>query len=106
VITQIVETQDKARFFTLSRTVERAGGAGAESSDLAIGLGCELKYASRLVYARGLDLSDPAVTEIGPTCRLCERQDCRERAAPPLTRTLVVDELSRSVSPFPFDTHE
>jgi predicted transcriptional regulator len=105
VITQIVETQDKARFFTLSRTVERAGGLGAETSDLAIGLGCELKYASRLVYARGLDLSDPAVTEIGPTCRLCERQDCRERAAPPVTRTLVVDELSRSVSPFPFETH-
>ena len=40
-----------------------------------------------------------AVTEIGPTCRLCERDHCRERAAPPVTRTLVVDELSRSVSP-------
>jgi XRE family transcriptional regulator, fatty acid utilization regulator len=86
--------------------VERSGRLGAESADLAIGLGCELKYAGRLVYARGLDLENPAVTEIGPTCRLCERRDCRERAAPPVTRTLVVDELSRSVSPFPFASHD
>jgi hypothetical protein len=106
VVTQIVETPDRTRFFTLSRTVERSGGLGAERSDLAIGLGCELKYAGRLAYARGLDLDNPVVTEIGPTCRLCERQDCRERAAPPVTRTLVVDELSRSVSPFPFAAHD
>ena len=105
VIAQIVETPDRTRFFTLSRTVERSGGLGAETADLAIGLGCELRYAGRLVYARGLDLSNPAVTEIGPTCRLCERDHCRERAAPPVTRTLVVDELSRAVSPFPFATH-
>jgi predicted transcriptional regulator/DNA-binding XRE family transcriptional regulator len=105
VRTQIVETPDKTRFFTLSRTVERWGGGGRESADLALGLGCELKYAQRLVYAKGLDLAEPAVTEIGPTCRLCERLDCRERAAPPVTRTLVVDETSRSVSPFPFEVH-
>lgn len=105
VMTQIVETPDLARFFTLSRTVERAGGAGLEASDLAIGLGCELKYAAKLVYARGLDLNAPAITEIGPTCRLCERKDCRERAAPPIARTLMVDEFSRSVSAFPFASH-
>ncbi len=102
ILVQIVETPDKTRFFTLSRTVDRSGGPGPEGADLAVGMGCELKYASRLAYAHGLDLNDPAVTEIGPTCRLCERPDCRERAAPPVTRTLVVDDLSRSVSPFPF----
>jgi predicted transcriptional regulator len=107
VVSQIVETQDGARYFTLSRTVRRpAGGySGSDEGELAIGLGCELKYAERLVYARGIDLSNPVVTEIGPTCRLCERANCRERAAPPVTRTLTVDDWTRSVSPYPFATH-
>ena len=104
VLTQIVETPDGARYFTLSRTVERPAAAfgGVQDSELALGLGCELKYAHRLIYAKGLDLSDPAVTQIGPTCRLCERPHCRERAAPPVTRTLAVDEWIKSASPFPF----
>ncbi len=107
VVTQIVETQDGARYFTLLRTVRRpAGGySGSDEGELAIGLGCELKHAGRLVYARGIDLENPVVTEIGPTCRLCERANCRERAAPPLTRTLTVDDWTRSVSPYPFATH-
>ncbi len=40
---------------------------------MAVGVGCELKYAGRRVYARGLDLAHPAATEVGPTRRLCER---------------------------------
>ena len=68
-----------------------------------IGLGCELRYASRLVYARGFDLQAPDPTPIGVNCRLCERVACPQRAAPPLTRTLVVDEMTRGISPFVFD---
>lgn len=105
IVTQVVETfGDGARYFTLARTVGRVTGAygGSDDAELAVGLGCELKYAGRLVYARGLDLAHPASTEIGPTCRLCERPNCRERAAPPITRTLTVDELAKTVTPFPF----
>ena len=107
ILTQVVETPDGARYFTLSRTVPRSSGSwsGDAEAELAIGLGCELKHAARLVYARGLDLAAPVVTEIGPTCRLCERPNCRERAAPPLARTLTVDENSRSLSPYPFANH-
>lgn len=107
IVPQIVETQDGERYFTLSRTVRRpaSGYSGTETGELAIGLGCELKYAEKLVYARGLDLTRPVVTEIGPTCRLCERPNCRERAAPPVTRTLTIDDASRSISPYPFTTH-
>jgi hypothetical protein len=104
IVTQVVETPDGARYFTVSRTVKRADGGG-EDSELALGLGCELKYAHRLVYARGLDLNAPAATAIGPTCRLCERPNCRERAAAPVTRTLTVDDHTKAVSPFPFATH-
>jgi predicted transcriptional regulator/transcriptional regulator with XRE-family HTH domain len=103
VITQIVETPDGSRYFTLARTAPRVAGPYAdEDAGLAIGLGCELKYAPRLVYSRGLDLANPAVTEIGPACRVCERPACPQRAAEPLGRTLMVDDFSKSISPYPF----
>ena len=107
IIRQIIETRDGVRYFTLSRTVRRVAASedAPDDGDLAIGLGCELKHAKKLVYARGLDLDNPAVTEIGPTCQLCDRPACRERAAPPIDRTLMMEEWRRSVSPFPFATH-
>src|SRR3569832_1845494 len=104
--TQIVETREGERYFTLFRTVERTAPDWRAGDDgLALGLGCELKHASKLIYAQGLDLAHPPVTEIGPTCRLCERPNCRERAAAPITRTLTVEDWSRTVSPYPFETH-
>ncbi|WP_312063321.1 short-chain fatty acyl-CoA regulator family protein [Brevundimonas sp.] len=103
IVTQIIETPDGSRWFTLARTVDRQGqDAFTEGQDLAIGLGCELKHAHRLIYARGLDLQKPEVTPIGPACRLCERHPCAERAAPPVGRALTVDDWSKSVSPYPF----
>lgn len=107
VTSQIVETPDGERYFTLSRTTARtASTGGGDEQELAIGLGCELKFAPKLVYARGLDLERPLVVEIGPTCAMCERPYCRERAAPPLARTLTVDDFGKSVSPFPFARHD
>ncbi|MBE7218276.1 MAG: DUF2083 domain-containing protein [Caulobacteraceae bacterium] len=103
IVTQVVETPAGERWFTLSRTVRRVSGLQTGLEDeLAIGLGCELEHAERLVYARGLDMRRPVVTAIGPACRICERPDCAQRAAPPVTRPLVVDEIAKSVSPYPF----
>ncbi|MFN3229727.1 MAG: short-chain fatty acyl-CoA regulator family protein [Asticcacaulis sp.] len=103
--TQIIETPDGARFFTLSTTVSRPSGpwhAAEDAAERAIGLGCELKYADKLIYARGLDLSGPGITTVGPTCRLCERLHCRERAEAPLTRTLMPDEWAKTHTAYPF----
>lgn len=107
IVRQIIQTRDGARYFTISRTVKRVAAVdgGPDDGELAIGLGCELKHARKLVYARGLDLETPVVTEIGPTCQLCDRPACRERAAPPLDHTLMMEEWRRSVSPFPFAGH-
>jgi len=103
VITQVIETPDGGRWFTLARTVDRQGhDSFTEGHDLAIGLGCELKHAHRLAYVRGLDLTAPEVTPIGPACRLCHRHPCAERAAPPVDRPLVVDDWAKSISPWPF----
>ncbi len=50
----------------------------------------------------GLNLGTADATPIGVNCRLCERVNCSQRAEPPLTRTLMFDELTRGVSPFQF----
>ena len=103
VATQIVETPDGARFFTISRTVDRAVRLDPrESSQLAIGLGCEVRHAGRLIYADGQDLARPLVTPIGPACSICPRVRCPQRAAAPAGRTLAVNELQKTISPYPF----
>lgn len=103
VVTQIVETPDGQRFFTMSRAVERSVRLDPrENSQLAIGLGCDLKYSSRIVYSDGIDLSDPYVTPIGPACAVCPRIRCPQRAAAPAGRTLTVNEMQKTISPYPF----
>src|SRR5205823_2729867 len=37
-----------------------------------------------------------------PDRRLCERENCSQRAEPPITRTLILDENTRRVSSFAF----
>src|SRR3954469_21377906 len=103
VVTQIVETPDGQRFFTIGRTVERSIRLDPrEDSQLAIGLGCDVKYAPRIAYAEGLDLANPYVTPIGPACAICPRVRCPQRAAAPAGRTPSVVETRKTISPFPF----
>jgi XRE family transcriptional regulator, fatty acid utilization regulator len=105
ILTQIIELPDATRWFSVARAVRRSLSRwGAPDPQFVVGLGCELKYAHRLVYARALDLSRAEATPIGVNCRLCERVACPQRAAPPLTRPLVVDEMTRGISPFGFQT--
>ena len=103
VVTQLVETPDGQRFFTLSRTVTRPLRLGAgEDSPLAIGLGCDAKHAPRLIYADGMNLASPDITPIGPACNICPRIRCPQRAAAPAGRTLTVEVDRKTVSPYPF----
>ena len=55
-------------------------------------LGCELRHAQRLVYSEGLNLSGENATPIGAGCRVCERDDCPQRAFPALGRALDIDD--------------
>jgi predicted transcriptional regulator/DNA-binding XRE family transcriptional regulator len=105
IITQIIELPEGTRYFSVAQTVRRAVVPHAQPHPrYAIGLGCELKFAPRLVYSAGLDLDSAEATPIGVNCRLCERPNCSQRAEPPLTRPLVLDETTRGVSPFMFET--
>jgi predicted transcriptional regulator len=103
VVTQMVETPDGQRFFTISRTVPRATRLDArEDSQLAIGLGCDVRHAPRLLYADGLALADPDAIPIGPACTICPRIRCPQRAAAPAGRTLTVEVGRKTISPYPF----
>ncbi len=103
ILTQVVELTDGSQWFSIARTVRRAITPwGAIEPRFAIGLGSEIKYARRLVYAKRLDLAASDATPIGVNCRLCDRPACPQRAAPPALRALTVDETMRSISPFTF----
>ncbi|KPM55430.1 Cro/Cl family transcriptional regulator [Frankia sp. R43] len=99
---QVAEMPDGQRYLWVARTVtRRRGGYGSAAKTFVIGLGCELRQASRLVYSKGLDLARPEVVPIGPGCRTCDRGDCPQRAAPPIGRPLLVDESRGSFNPYP-----
>jgi predicted transcriptional regulator/transcriptional regulator with XRE-family HTH domain len=103
VVTQVIELPDGSRYFSIAQTVRRPVAPYAQPQPrYTIGLGCELKHASRLVYSMGMDLATADATPIGVTCRLCERVNCSQRAEPPLTREIVFDETTRGISPFQF----
>jgi predicted transcriptional regulator/DNA-binding XRE family transcriptional regulator len=103
VVTQIVETPDGQRFFTIARTVPRSVRLDPkEDSQLAIGLGCDVRHAARIAYAEGLDLAAPQIMPIGPACAICPRIRCPQRAAAPAGMTLTVNETRKTISPFPF----
>ncbi|MFI9460711.1 short-chain fatty acyl-CoA regulator family protein [Streptomyces xiamenensis] len=100
---QIAAMPDGRRYLWTARTVTRhQGGWGEPRKTFAIGLGCELRHAGRLVYSDGLDLSHrAAATPVGMGCRICERLDCPQRAVPPLGQRLAFDENSSTFVPYP-----
>jgi len=102
VVTQLIETPDGHRYFTVARTIERPIKTELRGGLLAIGLGCDIEHAHRLHCAEGIDLERAPVTPVGPSCGICPRMDCAYRATPPAGRPLAVHEFRKTVSPFPF----
>ena len=92
ILTQITEMPDGREYFWVSRTVERrAARYGQSPKSFAIGMGCELRHAGRVVYSDGLDLTAGTGTPIGPGCRACPRERCPQRAFPQEGRKVAVD---------------
>jgi XRE family transcriptional regulator, fatty acid utilization regulator len=101
-LTQVAQMPDGRTYLWIARMVQHAaGGFGEPNKAFAIGLGCDIRYASRLVYSKGLDLDSPdAATPIGAGCKVCDRQACPQRAFPMIGRTLTVDENSSTFLPY------
>ena len=102
-IRQLIETPDGQRYFTISRTIERPIRPDLrDDALLAVGLGCDVRYAPRIAYADGLDLVHTPATPVGPACAICPRIGCAYRATAPAGRMLAVEENRKTISPYPF----
>lgn len=103
ILTQLAQMPDGRIYLWIARTVSRRPGKyGAPGKTFSIGLGCDARHASRLVYSKGLDLGDAkAATPIGAGCKVCERPACPQRAFPPIGRRLAIDENRSRFAPYP-----
>lgn len=103
-LTQLAQMPDGRVYLWVARRVGHAQvGYGAPTKEFAVAVGCDVQHAHRLVYSRGLDLSDlTTATPIGVGCKVCERRGCAQRAYPPLGTPLAIDPDEQPFSPYPF----
>lgn len=87
---QLAQMPDGRSYLWIARTVTRnPGGFHDPGKTFAIGLGCDIRHAPRLVYADDLDLNSPAaLIPIGPGCKLCDRPACPQRAFPAIGKPI------------------
>jgi len=92
---KVMTLPDGSGYFTIARSLTKPAGRYHEpQTHYSIALGCELARAREIVYSDGLDLANPdAALPVGVTCRLCERQNCPQRAFPPVLQSLVSESL-------------
>lgn len=96
---QLSRMPDGQSYFCIARTVQGDNhGFHVPPRVHVIGLGCPASRARELVYSDGLDLGQDAAIPVGTTCRLCERNDCEQRAFPSLNRNIHLDENVRGLS--------
>ncbi|MDR3520546.1 MAG: short-chain fatty acyl-CoA regulator family protein [Acidocella sp.] len=100
---QIAQLPDGQTFLCFARAVTgRPARWGEPPPVRVVAMGCDVSHASELVYADGIDIAKAAVG-IGLSCRLCDRQDCRSRAFPPIAHRLTLDTGTTSASPYKFE---
>lgn len=101
IVTQIAEMPDGRAYLWIARMVRSSrGGYRTQAKTFAIGLGCDLLHADKLVYSQGMVQDRAARTLIGAGCKICERAGCPQRAFPPLSRSLVIDRHRSTFAPY------
>lgn len=99
-LVQVAAMPDGVRYLCVARAVVKSSKSYLQPDRrYVLGFGCEITHAHELVYSEGLDLKGPAAP-IGVSCRICERDDCAQRAFPPVDRRLRVPEHERRTVPF------
>jgi XRE family transcriptional regulator, fatty acid utilization regulator len=102
-LTQVAQMPDERTYFWIARTTttEASRYLGPDKS-FAIGLGCDVAHAEKLIYSAGIDLTDPeAIVPIGAGCKICDRPACPQRAFPYLGHPVYVDPHSSTDLPYP-----
>lgn len=102
-LTQVAQMPDERTYFWIARTTttEPNRYLGPDKS-FAIGLGCDVAQAEKLVYSVGIDLTAPeSIVPIGAGCKICDRPACPQRAFPYLGHPVYVDPHSSTDLPYP-----
>lgn len=102
IVRQVAQMPDGRSYFWVAKTTAPEGrGYLGQHKSFAIGLGCDLAYADKLVYSTGVVLDDPTTAvPIGAGCKICNRTACPQRAFPYLGGRVVVDENAGSSLPY------
>ncbi|WP_144206277.1 short-chain fatty acyl-CoA regulator family protein [Mycobacterium tilburgii] len=102
-LTQIAQMPDGRTYFWVARTtMTEADRYLGPAKRFAIGLGCDVAHAEKLIYSAGIDVRDgQAFVPIGAGCKICDRPTCRQRAFPYLGSPVRVDPHSSTDLPYP-----
>jgi XRE family transcriptional regulator, fatty acid utilization regulator len=102
-LTQVAQMPDGRSYFWIARTTDSpAERYLGPQKNFAIGLGCDLIHADKLIYSAGIDLASPdATVPIGAGCKICDRPRCSQRAFPYLGAAVRVDVHGSSNLPYP-----
>jgi len=102
IVVQVAQMPDGRSYFWVAKTTApEARGYLGQHKSFAIGLGCDVAHAEKLVYSTGVVLDDPATAvPIGAGCKICNRTSCAQRAFPYLGGRVVVDENAGSSLPY------
>jgi predicted transcriptional regulator/DNA-binding XRE family transcriptional regulator len=102
---QLAQLSDKETFLCFARAITGRPTRWGEPPPVhVVAMGCDVSHAPEVVYSDGLNLATASVG-IGLSCRMCDRQDCRSRAFPPIAHRLKLDPGRTSASPYSFETH-
>ncbi len=102
ICTQVAQMPDNSRYFSMARTVIKPSfGFNHPKGHYVVSIGCEISDANQLVYADGLKLdATNTATSVGVACRLCNRPNCPQRAAPPPPQAVVdMPTRGRNITP-------
>ncbi len=103
IFVESVEMPDGAEFLVIARTLEGPQIAFNERvRRTAIMMACDIGFCDEIIYGDAVKGKELKPTQVGPACRLCERQGCLSRAEPPLTRPSGLDEMMTGLSAFDF----
>ncbi len=99
---QYARLPDNATFFCFAKACIRPGGPWPEPPLLyVVAMGCDAAHADALVYADSLAI--PAgITDVGLSCRLCDRPNCHNRAFAPVAHRLNLNPDVRGNSAYAF----
>nr|WP_204802079.1 short-chain fatty acyl-CoA regulator family protein [Mycobacterium riyadhense] len=104
IVVQVAQMPDGRSYFWIAKTTTPAGrGYLGPHKSFAVGLGCDLAHADKLVYSTGVVLDDPTTAvPIGAGCKICSRTSCAQRAFPYLGGRVVIDENTGSSLAYSF----